>query len=83
MAVEYLNKSVNLSDLPKLASQKPLILKVSFSKDEEYSRNDMLEYCCGCCEHFQYEYAEGKGVCNVTDEWHSCDDTCNKCKKRK
>lgn len=40
------------------------------------------DFCCGGCVHFQNEDAEGKGICDVTDECRNCDYTCGKCKKK-
>ncbi len=41
------------------------------------------DYCCGGCEHFQNEAADGTGVCDVDDKVWNCDHVCAKCKKKK
>jgi len=40
------------------------------------------DYCCGGCEHFQNEAADGFGVCGVDDKVQHCDHVCGKCKKK-
>lgn len=40
------------------------------------------DFCCGGCVHFQNEDAEGRGICDVTNECRSCDYACGKCKKK-
>jgi len=39
-------------------------------------------YCCGGCERFKNEAADGFGVCDISDKVQHCDHVCGKCKKK-